>query len=184
MKWVFCPCKLFTRLSHCVSIISPSWRNPSVPKRVTRSKRWSLHHSRVWGSTWSGCHRKQWARVCRCTRRIRLMQCNYVLLIPVSYPEFLEWVGWTREDSHFSVLPSATKLWQGNISQGCVENSVQSGVSASVHAWIPPVGRSSPGRHFPGQTPPLGRHPPTWADYPPDGHCSRHYVSYWNAFLS
>ena len=45
----------------------------------------------------------------------------------------------------------------------------------------------------PGQTSPLGRHPPgrhlPWADTPrqtplsQDGHCSRQYTSYWNAFL-
>ena len=45
-----------------------------------------------------------------------------------------------------------------------------------------------PGRHLPppGQTPPtpLGRHPLGRHPNPPsDGHCSRRYASYWNAFL-
>ena len=36
-----------------------------------------------------------------------------------------------------------------------------------------------PSRQPPGQTHPLGRHP-----LPRDGHCSRRYASYYNAFLS
>ena len=65
-------------------------------------------------------------------------------------------------------LPSATKLWQGNMFTP-VCHSVHRGVlpqgSASVHAGIhtAPLGRHPP----PGQTPP-GRHPPDrhtpWAD--------------------
>ena len=86
-------------------------------------------------------------------------------------------------------------------SQACVKNSVH-GVGGcgcvSQHALghTPPV---HAGTHthphpaqcmlactLPGQTPPPGRHthislgqiPP-----PPDGHCSKWYASYWNAFL-
>ena len=54
-------------------------------------------------------------------------------------------------------------------SQVCVKNSVQ-GVSASVHARrYTPHGQTSLRRHPPGQI-------------PPNGHCSRRYASYWNAF--
>ena len=37
------------------------------------------------------------------------------------------------------------------------------------------------GKHSPGQTPLLGRHPPP--RQPSDGHCSRRHTTYWNAFL-
>ena len=77
------------------------------------------------------------------------------------------------------------------------------GVSASVHAWIPPpsgrpsreqthlpVSRHPPGSRHPlehtppEQTPQRSRHPPG-ADISPrrDGHCCGRYASYWNAFL-
>ena len=65
----------------------------------------------------------------------------------------------------------------------------------------PPPGQTPPpradtlkGTHFPGQTSPLGRHPPgrhptsadiPWAEIlpPRDGYCSGQYASYWNPFL-
>ena len=69
-----------------------------------------------------------------------------------------------------------------------VSHSVHRGVSASVHAGIhtplgrhpPPPSRNPLGRQPPppGQTPAPGQIP-----HPADGHCSRRYASYWNAFL-
>ena len=92
-------------------------------------------------------------------------------------------------------LPSATKMWQGNIFTGVCQSvcSQREGVS----------GRHPPGRHPRADTPlgkqPLGRHPP-WADTPLPSACwdthplpsacwdthplsARRYASYWNVFL-
>ena len=121
-----------------------------------------------------------------------------------------------RVTTHFratSLLPSATKLRQGNVfTPGC--HSVHRGVSASVHAGIhtpleeapthqkhtprtdnpprqtpPPQAFPSPLKHPPAHAfsrhPRLGRHTPQ-ADTPPppaDGYCSERYAYYWNAFL-
>ena len=58
---------------------------------------------------------------------------------------------------------------QGYVFTG-VCDSVHRGGLSSMHWGDTP--RQTP----PGQTLPLGRHPP-------DGHCSERYASYWNAFL-
>ena len=112
----------------------------------------------------------------------------------------------TDQVNDFLLLP-ATKLGQGRVFTG-VCDSVNRGVSASVHAGIPhpleqtpPTSRHSPEQTPPGadppeqtspqeQTPPWSRHPPR-ADTPPPG--SRAclgirstrgwYSSYWNAIL-
>ena len=101
-------------------------------------------------------------------------------------------------------LPPATKLGQGYVFTG-VCDSVHRGVSASVHAGIPPTrpntpwsrhppradtpGADPPGsRHPPEQTPPQSRHPPgvdtPWckACWEIWSTCGR-YASYWNANL-
>ena len=70
-----------------------------------------------------------------------------------------------------SLIPAATKLGQGNVFTG-VCDSVNRGVSASVHAGIHPPGS----RHPLEQTPP-SRHRPTWSRHPPSSrhpHQSRH----------
>ena len=55
------------------------------------------------------------------------------------------------------------------------------GVSATVHAEIPPLGA---GTHSGAGTPPIRRHPPGAGTFPPaDGYCCGQYVSYWNAFF-
>ena len=81
---------------------------------------------------------------------------------------------------HCKFLPSQTKLQKGNVFMP---------VCHSVHRW----GRCTPpGRHplpgIPPPPPPLGRHPRGQTSLlgrhpPPDGHCSKRYASYWNAFL-
>ena len=82
-------------------------------------------------------------------------------------------------------FPSATKLRQGNVFTP-VSHSVHGGrVSASVHAEIHTPWAELPQKDTPlARHLPLGRQPP-WADTPPpaDGHCSRRYASYWNAFF-
>ena len=70
-------------------------------------------------------------------------------------------------------------------SQACVKNSVHRGginpprltPPRHTHNPHPTMGRPPSQTHTP-----LGRHLP-WADSPLDGHCSRRYTSYWNAFL-
>ena len=112
------------------------------------------------------------------------------------------WGGCTSEvrveQYHFIfLLPSATKLRQGNIfTSVCQEFCPWGGVCLSA-CWDTPPGQTPsradtplgqtlpPPDRLPGQTPPgkpprqtpLGRHPPA------DGYCSARYASYWNAFL-
>ena len=61
-------------------------------------------------------------------------------------------------------------------SQACVKNSVQGGVCLSACKDTHPREDTPPGKHPQANTP-LGRHSLR------DGHCSRWYASYWNAFL-
>ena len=61
-------------------------------------------------------------------------------------------------------------------SQACVKNSVQRGCLPQCM-----LGYTPPGRHPLGETPP-GEHP-LRQTLLRDGHCSRWYASYWNAFL-
>ena len=109
---------------------------------------------------------------------------------------------------NFAFLPAATKLGQGNIlTSVCL--STGGGVSASVHAGIPPRSRHTPPDQVPSppgadtpQTrhthpwtrhpPPETRHiPPPWTRHTPpprEADCSirltsGRYASYWNAFL-
>ena len=76
------------------------------------------------------------------------------------------------------LLPSATKLRQGNVITPACHSVHRGGIYLS--AWDAPPGKHPPGRH--PQDP--GRHTPR-ADTPPpaDGYCSGRYASYWNAFL-
>ena len=63
-------------------------------------------------------------------------------------------------------------------------DSVHRGVSASVHAGIPPPMRRPPPRGVPQRTPPRSRPPsPREADSSIRSMSDR-YASYWNAFLS
>ena len=74
---------------------------------------------------------------------------------------------------HCLFLPSAKKLWKGNVfTSVCQELCPQRGMSGRT-----PLGRHPPGRHPPGRHPPLGRHPPA------DGYCSGWYACDWKAFL-
>ena len=75
------------------------------------------------------------------------------------------------EFNHDVFLPSATKL-RRLCFYTCL--STGGGVSASVHAGIPPPGADTPWE----QAPPQGADPP-----PADGYCCGRYASYWNAFL-
>ena len=105
-----------------------------------------------------------------------------------------------------TLLPPATKLGQGYLFTG-VCDFVNRGVSASVHAGIPPGSRhplgadpavadTPPGSRHPQeqtpreQTPPRSRHTPLGADTPPPCRAWREiqstrgrYASYWNAIL-
>ena len=67
------------------------------------------------------------------------------------------------------LLPAATKLGQGNVFTGVCDSVHRGGVSASVHAGIPPPrSRHPPSRHPPrADTPPKTR-PPLGADTPQD----------------
>ena len=77
---------------------------------------------------------------------------------------------------------------------------ILSQVSVCPGGGVHPLGRHPPGKHPPGRHPPwadtpwadnpawadtpLGRHPRQTPPTPRDGHCSRRYTFYWNAFLS
>ena len=82
------------------------------------------------------------------------------------------------------LLPSATKLRQGNIFTGVCQSFCSKG-GVSQHALgktlpsqtPPPLGRHPLGRH------PLGRQYPGQTSPPADGYCSGRYAFYWNAFL-
>ena len=96
-----------------------------------------------------------------------------------------------------------TKLLKGNVLHLSVSHSVHRGCLLQCMLGYMPLGRQppppgqthpTPGRHPPRQTSPwtdtplgrhpLGRHPLLDRPLPwADGHCSRRYTSYWNAFL-
>ena len=105
-------------------------------------------------------------------------------------------------------MPTATKLGQGNIFTSVCLSTGGGGVSASVHAGIPPLwSRHPPGAdtHSPSEQTPPGRRDPPWTRHPPSRHppdqatppgpgtpreadcsirlTSGRYASYWNAFL-
>ena len=97
-------------------------------------------------------------------------------------------------ENWLALLPSATKLRQGNILRSICQEFCPRGRGVCLsECWDTPPGQTPLhlGRHPPGQTPPLadtpsgqtpllGRHTP-----PPtaDGYFSGRYASYWNAFL-
>ena len=77
------------------------------------------------------------------------------------------------------LLPSATKLRQGNVITPACHSVHRGGIYLS--AWDAPLANTPPPSRHPRDP---GRHTPR-ADTPPpaDGNCSGRYASYWNAFL-
>ena len=104
-------------------------------------------------------------------------------------------------DKYMMVLGDVIFYRKVMFSQACVKNSVHGGGVSTRH-FLPGQTRQTPPPRqadTPQVDTPLGRHPQVdtplradtpsgqtllWTDTPPaDGHCSRRYASYWNAFL-